>query len=392
MAKALVEVDSVVQRGGEHFPIRGYYAAEEEAALEAFMAAFTDDEETGAAVSVTRDGETVIDLWGGYADPTREREWGRETTVCMMSVAKGFAVTCLHMLADRGLVDYDEPASTYWPAFAQAGKQNVPVRYLLDHRAGLPAIQPAWPDLSIYDFDAMSAALARARPLWDPGARAGYHVLTLGFLVGELVRQVDGRTIGAFLRDEIAQPLGIDYAIGLAGDAPVPAEYQRVIAGTIFDESIAPPDTLNTRAWDQMPKTETFNSAEWRAAEIPGANGHGSAHGVARFYGALARGGEIDGIRLLSPDSLARATTLQWSETDVVLGRPYRMSLGYLLNNDFIYMGPNPRAFGHHGVGGSIGFADPDARVGFCYATAKAHARFDNGPRAGRIVRAVLGK
>lgn len=388
-----INVDRTVERDGAQFRIEGFCANGEQAALDAFVANFTDDEETGAATCVVRDGKTVVDLWGGYADVARDQPWSVGTTVCMMSVAKGFAVTCLHMLADRGLVDYDQPVREIWPEFGAAGKADVAVRHLLDHRAGLPAIKPAWPELSIYDAPAMTRALAASPPLWEPGTRAGYHVLTLGFLVGELVRRIDGRTIGNFLRDEIAGPLGLDYAIGLApARLDEPAEYQRVITGTIFDESIAPPDTLNTRAWDQMPKSETFNSHDWRRAEIPGANGHGTARAVGRFYGALARGGEIDGVRLLSSDGLARATELQWAETDIVLGRPYRMSLGYLLNNDFIYMGPSPRAFGHHGVGGSIGFADPDARVGFCYATAKAHARFDNGPRAGRVVRAVLGE
>jgi CubicO group peptidase (beta-lactamase class C family) len=135
MVKALIEVDTVVWRDGQKFPVRGFYDAAEDDALKAFMKAFSDDEETGAAVSVVRDGETVIDLWGGYMDAARTAEWSSETTVCMMSVAKGFAVTCLHMLADRGLIDYDTPASTYWPAFAQSGKKSVPVRYLLDHLA-----------------------------------------------------------------------------------------------------------------------------------------------------------------------------------------------------------------------------------------------------------------
>jgi CubicO group peptidase (beta-lactamase class C family) len=350
------------------------------AVADAFACNFESGEELGAL---------VVDLWGGWKDAGRSRSWDSGTLMCTMSVAKGFAVTALHILVDRGLVDLDAPVSRYWPEFAAAGKEDLPVRYLVDHRAGLPVVECSIDEVTIYDAQGMAAALASQTPLWEPGTKAGYHVLTLGYLVGELVRRVTGKTIGSFLRSEVSGPLGLEFYVGLT----VPeiarcADYVRTLNGTLFDREMIQADTLSARAWAQMPLGEDFNSFAWRTAEIPGANGHGTARSIARFYAALVCG-ELDGVRLLSDTAFENAISEQWAETEVVLGRPYRMSFGYLLNNDFIQMGPNRRTFGHHGVGGSIGFGDPDAQLGFAYATNKMHARLDNGPRAARLIDAV---
>jgi CubicO group peptidase (beta-lactamase class C family) len=380
---------TVSDGNGIEYDLSGYCDPAFARVRDAFGENFAAGEEIGAAFSLTVDGRCVADLWGGWTNAERRRAWQRETLICTMSVAKAFAVTCLHILVDRGLVDLDAPVSRYWPEFAEGGKEALPVRYLVDHRAGLPIVERSIDEVTIYDGEGMAAALASQTPLWTPGSRAGYHVLTLGYLVGELVRRVSGDTIGSFLRREVCGPLDLDFFVGLsASEKARCADYVPTLKGTLFDREMIQADSLSARAWAQMPETEDFNSESWREAEIPGANGHGTARSIARFYAALVCG-EIGGVRLLSDSTFSNAISEQWAETELVLGRPYRMSLGYLLNNDFIRMGPNPRTFGHHGVGGSIGFGDPDARLGFAYATNKMHARLDNGPRAARLIEAA---
>lgn len=380
---------TVSDHDGGTYRVHGFCDPAFVGVLEAFTDNFVRGEEIGASFALTVDRRCVADLWGGWTDPTRNRPWERDTLICTMSVAKAFAVTCLHMLVDRGLVQLDSPVSRYWPEFARGGKADLPVRFLVDHRAGLPVVERSIDEVTIYDSQGMAAALAAQTPLWTPGSRAGYHVLTLGYLVGELVRRVTRDTIGSFLRREVCGPLGLDFFVGLTPDEIARcADYVPTLKGTLFDREMIQADSLSARAWAQMPNGEDFNSPSWRKAEIPGANGHGTARSIARFYAGLVCG-EIDGVRLLSSSAFNAAIEEQWAETELVLGRPYRMSLGYLLNNDFIRMGPNPRTFGHHGVGGSIGFGDPDAYLGFAYATNKMHARLDNGPRAAALIEAV---
>lgn len=375
---------------GQSYPIFGHCNSQYEHVLNAFVENFELGEEVGAACSIYVEGEKVIDLWGGYEDANKSRPWRQDAIVCMHSVAKAFSATALHMLAERGVVDYDSPVAEYWPEFAAAGKQDIPLRYIMDHRAGLPVIEASVDDITIYDFDGFTSELASMSPLWKPGTKAGYHVLTMGYLIGAVVKRVTGKTIGTFVQDEICGPLGLDYWIGLPDGAfHKCADYVPTIKGTLFDREMIDPETLSAKAWAQMPLDEDFNSRAYRKAEIPGANGHGSARAVAKFYAALIGG--MDGISLLSRGSLNRAISKQWSMLECVLNREYNMSLGYLLNSSpYVPMGPNPRAFGHHGVGGSIGFGDPDASIGFCYAPNKMHARLDNGPRAGRLKEALF--
>ncbi len=387
MTDSLMTVDSGT---GHTYPISGSFDERFEPVLSAFAENFRRGEEVGAACSIYVEGRKVVDLWGGYENADRTRQWREEAIVCMHSVAKAFSATSLHMLADRGVVDYDTPVASYWPAFAANGKADIPLRYIMDHRAGLPIIHASVDDVTIYDFDKFTDELAGMAPLWEPGSQAGYHVLTMGYLIGAVVKQVTGRTIGAFIQDEICGPLGLDYWIGLPdSDFERCVDYVPTIKGTLFDRDMIDQNTLSARAWAQMPLDEDFNSTAYRKAEIPGANGHGTARAVAKFYAALI--GSVDGVTLLPPDSLNRAIAKQWSMLECVLNREYNMSLGYLLNSSpYVPMGPNPRAFGHHGVGGSIGFGDPDAEVGFCYAPNLMHARLDNGPRAGRLKEALF--
>lgn len=393
----MIRLNETFDAGGRAVPLNGSFDARYQDVVEAFLENYRSEDETGSAVSIVVDGRTVLDVWGGWKDGARSREWQHDTIVCMMSVAKGITGLAFSLLVDRGLVDIDAPVARYWPEFASNGKQSLPVRYILDHRAGLPVLdQPLWPG-AMYDREAMCAALAQQAPLWPPGTVAAYHVHTQGFLLGEIMRRVTGKTIGPFLRDEIALPLGADYMIGgmSARDQARCAEVMPNMNARLFAAREAERDTLRARAFVQNPDEPwhtTLNSRAFRECELASGNGHGNARGVARIYGAFARGGELDGVRLTSPASIEAMITEQHNITELMQDRPYHQALGVLLNSpDAVYMGPNPRAFGHHGIGGSIGFADPDAHVGFAYAVNKMHAVGTNGPRAARLISALYG-
>lgn len=374
------------------FPIRGFCRPEFARVLQAFGENFEKGEEVGASVAVTHNGQTVVDLWGGYRDSRRTVPWERDTIVNTMSITKAMSATCLHVLADRRLIDLDAPVATYWPEFAQAGKQDLPVRYVLDHRAGLPVIDAPLPRGAIFDWEAMTSALAAQRPLWEPGTASGYHIRTQGFLIGEIVRRVTGVTLGQFFRREIAEPFGIDFQVGLPSeDFGRCAEFIPAVAGTILNLASMDPESLLFRASKQLPAPLDYNTKEWRSSELPSSNGHGNARAIARFYTLLVQGGILDGKRLLSEASVDRALSEQHAFTERVMGRVYHQTLGFVLNSPpIVPMGPNDRAFGHHGVGGSLGMADREAGVAFGYAMNRMHALLENGPRAGRLVAAVF--
>ena len=346
------------------------------AVREQFFANFTERGDVGAAVCVYLDGVRVVDCWGGHADRARTRPFGADTIVSVASTTKGMVALCAHMLAERGKLDLDAPVARYWPEFAAAGKQDIPVRWLLSHRAGLPAIRPSLPAAALFDWTAMTAAIAETAPWWTPGERHGYHAITYGHLVGEVIRRVDGRSVGAFLRDEVTAPLRADFFIGVPEEAdgraaevlppPPPGE------PTIWDTLLADPESVSGRTFLNPPRPlGLVNTRAWRAAEIPAANGHTSARGVARIYAALARGGELDGVRLLAPATIERAIEEQSRGRDAVLSLPTRFATGFMLGmpGGIFNCGPGRRTFGHPGHGGSIGFADPDARIGFGYVT-----------------------
>ncbi len=344
---------------------------------EAFVRNFVSRGDVGAAVAVTIDGKMAVDLWGGHADKERTRPWRRDTIVNVYSATKGVAATCFNRLVDQGRVDLDAPVATYWPEFAQAGKETIPVRWLLSHRAGLPAIRKTLPSDALLSWDMMTTALAEQAPWWEPGTRHGYHALTFGYLVGEVVRRVSGRSLGQYCREEISGPLAIDFHIGL--DASDDARCAEVIAALpplagvsnpLNDAVTSDPESMPAKALNNPVgalKLSMINSPAWRRAEIPAANGHTNARALARFYGALACGGELDGVRILSPVQVERCYAEEASGIDAVLSVPMRFGLGYRLTQPAAPYGPNPHTFGHTGAGGSLGFADPDARIGFAY-------------------------
>ena len=380
---------------GRAVPLNGSYDPRFAVVVDAFQENYRVEDEVGSGVSVVLDGRPVIDLWGGWKDGARNHEWQRDTIVCMMSVSKGITGLTFNLLVDRGLVDVNAPVAKYWPEFASNGKAAIPVRYILDHRAALPIItDPLYPG-AIYDPPAICEALAEQAPLWEPGTQAAYHIHTQGYLLGEIIRRVTGKTIGQFLREEITGPLGVDFQIGVKSehDHLRAAELIPNMNAKLLAAREAEKDNLLGKAFTQNPNltwAQTMNSKPWRDSEIASGNGHGNARAIARIYGAYARGGEVDGVRLVSRASIEAMITEQHNQVELMQQRPYHQALGVLLNSPgAVFMGPNARAFGHHGLGGSIGFADPDARVGFSYCCNKMHAVGTNGPRAARLIEAL---
>jgi CubicO group peptidase (beta-lactamase class C family) len=390
--------------------VEGHCDPRFETVREIFAGAFASGEELGAAIAFCLDGELVVDLWGGHCDPERTRPWQRDTIVNTYSTTKGMTALCAHQLVERGLLDLDAPVARYWPEFAAHDKGAIPVRWLLSHQAGLPAIRAPLPADAIYDWDAMTGALAAQEPWWEPGTRHGYHALTFGHLVGEVIRRASGRSVGTWFREEVAGPLGADYHIGLGAehDARVSPLYGSLAApaapggGAIelpgplgqFLKDMTDPTTMAGAAFNNPPgRAERHNTRAWRGAEIPAANGHGSATALARIYGTLARGGAQGGARLLEPASIARAREEQASGPDAVLGGlPMRFGLGFMLRTDFMPISPSPNAFGHPGAGGSIGMADPDAKVGFGYVMNKMKMGLVGGPSAFAVLREFFAR
>ena len=370
-----------------------------QAVRDAFAENFARHGEVGATVAVAVDGKLVVDLWAGHADAARTRAWTRDTIVNIASSTKGPTAICAHRLADQGLLELDAPVARYWPEFAQAGKAGIPVHMLLSHRAGLPAIDEPLPTEAFYDWDRMTRALAAQQPWWEPGTLHGYHAFTFGWLIGEVVRRIAGKSLGTYWREEVAEPLGIDCHIGLAAEhdarvaefLPVPRRPAEPDMEAEFLKN-APP--MTQKAINNPPKTVAdMNTPAWRRAEIPAGNAHTNARALARVYGALARGGEVDGVHVLSPECIERARTEQASGPDAVLfGLQTRFGLGFSLPPRGAGYGMSSEAaFGCPGAGGSIGFADPEARVGFGYIMNQMQAGMPVDPRALRLIDALYG-
>ena len=340
---------------------------------------FATHGEVGAALAVMVDGEMVVDLWAGHADAAQSRAWERDTLVNVYSTTKGMTALCAHRLVERGLLDLDAPVARYWPEFAQGGKGELPVRYLLSHRAGLPALSEPLPPGSLYNWEVMTSALAKQEPWWEPGTKHGYHALTYGWLVGEVVRRISRKSLGTFFRDEVAEPLGLDFHIGLASNhdgrtAEVIPPVEADLEGGFLSAILSDPESMSYKSFsltEEPIDLEQANTPEWRAAEIPAANGHGSARAVARVYGVLARGGELEDVRVLGASAIERAIVEQSDGLDAVLLLPSRFGMGFMLTQPELQLGPNEHAFGHSGLGGSLGFADPDAKLGFGYTMNK---------------------
>lgn len=354
---------------------------------EAFAANFREHDELGASVAVLVDGKPVVDLWGGFADQARTRPWTKDTLVNVFSVGKAITALALLLLTDRGLVDLDAPVARYWPEFAAGDKGSITVRQLLAHRAGLPALSRDLPERAMFDWRLMTDALARQQPWWTPGSRHGYHVNTFGFLVGEIVRRVSGRSVGAFVREEIAGPAGADFHIGLA------AQHDGRVAEFVW----LPELEFHAGAMPAEPTQAQLlflrvylnpvgasghggivNTPAWRRAEYPSTNSHATAMGIARAYEAVAGRGMLRGERRIGADLLAEAAREHSSGEDFVLGKPSRFGLGFQLPPLERAIGSNEGVVLHFGAGGALGLADPAAGIAFGYALNRMGLRQGN--------------
>ncbi|MFE4548548.1 MULTISPECIES: serine hydrolase domain-containing protein [unclassified Streptomyces] len=377
--------------------VHGHCDARFSAVRAAFEENFRDRGELGAAVSVTLDGETVVDLWGGWADAGGTRPWERETLVNVWSTSKGPTALCAHILADRGLLDLDAPVAAYWPEFAAAGKEAVLVRHLLSHRAGLAGLREPHTFEQLCDWELTVDRLAAQGPWWEPGTRSGYHALTFGHLVGEVVRRVSGLLPGAFLEREVTGPLGIDFTVGLpAKEAGRAAELVHPVAASDSEQAAVfaqlAPAAVAALTNPPVGAAEA-NTPRWRAAEIPAANGHGTARAIAALYGILAGRGSYGSRQILSPEAAERVREGQGSCRDLVLGAGFahetEAGLGLWLSGANASYGPNPRAFGHDGFGGSCGLADPEAAVSLGYVMNRMGPHIADDPRKTALVAAL---
>jgi len=351
--------------------VKGHCRAGFEGVKEAFARNFTEDGDVGASFAATVDGRFVVDIWAGSADAAGTVPWDQDTIVNVWSTTKAMAALCTLMLVDRGQLDLDAPVADYWPEFAQAGKEELPVRYLISHSSGLSGLEEPIPVEALYDWDRITAMLARQAPWWEPGTASGYHSLTFGYLLGELVRRTTGKTIGTFFREEVTVPLGADFHIGLAveHDDRVGELIPPVMPKPGDADYVDPADLseIARKMGNPVMSADVTKQRAWRAAEIPAANGHGNARSVARVVAALACGGTLDGVRLLGMDTIEKAIEEQISGTDLVMQIPVRLGLGFGLNDPLWPMGPNPRTFYWGGWGGSTVVIDLDARVSHSY-------------------------
>ena len=342
------------------------------AVRDAFAANFADGLELGAALSVSVDGRTVVDLWGGHLDQARSRPWERDSLVCVFSCTKGVVAIATMWAAARGLVDLDRPVASYWPEFAAEGKADLPVRWLLTHEAGLPAIGTRLEFGALSDWETMTAALAAQAPWWEPGAGHGYHGVTFGHLVGEVLRRATGRTAGQIVREELGGPLGVDLLMPLdAADDARTADLVVAMSpdGTFFDRW-DPKTSLGPRAFGNPPDCNDPNhcmTPAFRRAEIPAANMHADARALDRLYSVLACGGAVPGLDLAPTELVEEFGRCHVRGDDLVMELPTAFGLGFEHTIPEWTFGPGARTYGHNGSGGSLGIVDPDAGVSLGY-------------------------
>lgn len=355
----------------------------------AFATNFAQHDDVGAACAVYRDGRPVVDLWAGLADHERGRPWEEDTVQIVFSATKGITAACVHLLAERGQLDLDAPIAAYWPEFATQGKARIPVRWALCHKAGLAAVDGDLTVEQVLAWEPVVNAIAAQAPNWEPGTAHGYHTRSYGWILGEVVRRVTGRSLGRFFADEIAGPFGLDFRIG--APPAVIARAARIIppsGPSLLDVLGADSFTAQVMrgpsgrfAYDEM-----WNRPDVLAAEMPSSNGVGTARALARFYAALV--GPVDGRRVLAPETVAAATVVHSQGPDRVIILPSCFGAGFMLQ-PMIGPGAGPRSFGHPGAGGSLAFADPEARLGFGYVSTRMKFDLTEDARTGGLVGAV---
>ncbi|MFN3232950.1 MAG: serine hydrolase domain-containing protein [Alphaproteobacteria bacterium] len=355
-----------------------------EAVKDVFAKNLADGLEVGAGFTVYRDGEPVVDLWGGHADEAKTRPWQEDTIVNLFSSTKGPMALAVAMLVDRGKLAYSDKVATHWPEFAANGKQDITVAQLLSHQGGVCGLREPITVDKYEDWDFMCAQLAAMEPFWTPGDGSGYHAVTYGFLAGELVRRIDGRTPGRFIAEEISTPLNADFHVGLPDS--VDARIAPLIApkNTLPLAGKAPPDYVIAALANPPMKPEDANKPGWRRAEIPAANGHGTAKALARIYAPLSLGGG----NIIGTEALDAATAEQCLGEDRNLGFEMSWGCGFIRNNTGIY-GPNTETFGHSGWGGSLGFADRKEKLAVGYVMNQMDVNLQGDPRSMGLIGAL---
>jgi CubicO group peptidase (beta-lactamase class C family) len=379
--------------GLDNSKIAGFCDPRFERVAQEFQRNFQERGEVGASVCIMLEGETVVDLWGGIANPVKQIPWSKDTLTLVWSATKGATALCAHMLASRGELDLEAPVTHYWPTFGRAGKEAIPVKMLLNHQAGLPALRQPLPQGAFCDWELMIKRLENEEPFWKPGSMHGYHAFTFGWLVGEIVRRVSGKSLGTFFRQEVAEPLSLDFWIGLPEElearvaevipAPPPSPNEPVsamMAAMVDPASLQSLILLNSGGHMQPDPDGIFgfNARAARSAEIGAAGGITNARGLAGMYAPLANGGSLKGVSLLSREWIARMSAVSSaSSLDASILAPTRFALGYVKSadnrrepgcteNDSVIL--SEEAFGHSGFGGALGFAEPAAKMSFGYA------------------------
>jgi CubicO group peptidase (beta-lactamase class C family) len=370
--------------------VHGHCEAAFEPVRERFRTNFDKGREVGASVCVVLDGRPVVDLWAGSAAADGSVPWERDTIVNVYSTTKTMSFLVVLMLADRGLIELDAPVGRYWPEFAQNGKERVEVRHLFSHSAGVAGFDAPLEPEDLYDWDRVVGLLAAQAPWWEPGTASGYHAMTQGFLLGELVRRTDGRTLGTFFRQEVAEPLGADFHIGL--DPAHDARVGELVPPESGLDAEADADPIAHRVFSNPVLSGTEPTTEaWRRAELPAAGGFGNARSVARIHAAMACGGELDGVRLLSAEMVERAFLERIAGRDLVLGVPVRFGLGFALPSPEVPISPNQRVGYWGGWGGSLVLVDVDARLCVSYVMNRMEATLTGDVRGGSLALATYG-
>ncbi len=376
--------------------VHGVVAPGFEGVADAFAKNFAEYDEVGAACCVYLAGAPVVDIWGGLAEIEPERSWTRDTIVITFSCTKGATAVCANTLIQAGRLDPDAPVAHYWPEFAANDKAHITVAWALSHRAGLAEVQGDFTLDDVAAWDPIVEGIAAQAPAWEPGTTHGYHTRAYGWIVGEIIRRITGVSPGTYFAQEIAAPLGLDYYIGVSEELDprvarmYPAQYDAETQALV-DQVLGDQSTLMGRVMSGpsglFAYNDMWNTRQMRAAELPSSNGHGDARSLARMYAACI--GEVDGVRLLSDETVARASVV-WSDgPDCVVGQPLTIGLGFMLAPTF----PRPigpRTFGHSGAGGSVAFADPDRGLGFAYVMSQMKMSMTNvDPRAAALVEAA---
>ena len=351
---------------------------------------FTERGDTGACFALTLEGEYVVDIWAGHQDKALKKPWQKDTIINVFSSTKTMTFLCALVLADRGLLNFEACVADYWPEFSAGNKAQIKVKHLMSHSSGLPGFSRGFTTSELCDWNFCCDDLANQSPWWEPGTQSGYHAITQGYLIGEVIRRITDKTIGQFFKSEVADLVGADFQIGVD-----PNDFPR-IANLIEAKETAPilemdPDSIPGRVFAGMEDdlVAMTTSVEWKQAEIPAANGHGNARSIVRAQTALANSGSAFGVQLLSQEGCSKALESQTNGNDLVLGIPVNFAMGYALANEIIPISPNSNTLWWGGAGGSTVVVDTDAHACFSYVMNQMDNNIVGDPRGAALGAAV---